>query len=74
MAKHLNKDDMKYIERGLDKNIALTEMAENLERDSRGISRHIKKYRIVKVDKRWANKCSHKYVCKKKHLCDSCLN
>ena len=52
MAKHLNKDDMKYIERGLDKNIALTEMAENLERDSRGISRHIKKYRIVKVDKR----------------------
>ena len=74
MAKHLNKDDMKFIERGLDKATTLEELSNCLDRDSRGMSRHIKKYRIIKVDKRSHNKCAHQYECEIKHLCDSCFN
>ena len=40
MAKHLNKDDMKFIERSLDKAAALEELSNCLDKDSRGVQNY----------------------------------
>jgi len=74
MSKHITYEQTKIIEDLLDSNLSLTNIANNLQKDPRGISRHIKKYREIKINHKYRNTCSLQETCIIKHLCDSCVN
>ena len=65
---------MKIIEENLDAGTSLNDIAISIGKDPRAISRHIKKYRFLYIDRRRKNTCARQEYCQKKHLCDRCPN
>ena len=66
--KHLTYDEREYIEIGLTKGRNFTEIAKDLNKDRRTISREILKHRFKKMPKgfdRKENLCKNRYECKK---------
>ena len=74
MSKHITSFEMKIIEENLDAGTSLNDIAISIGKDPRAISRHIKKYRFLYIDRRRKNTCARQEYCQKKHLCDRCPN
>ena len=74
MSKHITSFEMKIIEENLDAGTSLNDIAISIGKDPRAISRHIKKYRFLYIDRRHKNTCARQEYCCKKHLCDRCAN
>lgn len=74
MSKHITSIEMKIIESNLDNNTSLKDIALSVQKDPRAVSRHIKKYRFIYIDRRYKNTCSKQYKCEMKHLCNKCPN
>lgn len=74
MSKHITYEQTKIIENMLDSNSSLETIALTINKDPRGVSRHIKKYREIKINNRYKNICANQENCTVKHLCDACAN
>ena len=46
--RHIKNDDFQLVQIWLDKNLRLKDIASNIEKDDRAVSRHLKKYRVFK--------------------------
>ena len=74
MAKHINYEQTKTIEKCLDQGLMLNEIANLIDKDPRAISRHIKNYRTIYKNGKFRNQCGRQKNCEIKHLCDKCAN
>lgn len=74
MSKHITSKEMKIIESNLDNNTPLKDIAISVQKDPRAVSRHIKKYRVLFIDRRLKNTCAKQASCEIKHLCNKCPN
>ena len=66
--KHLTYEERQYIEIGLNQGRSFSEIAEDIKKDRRTISREIQKHRFEKIPGRFnnsGNKCKYKNECKK---------
>lgn len=75
-GKHLLIEQRLYIERALDENYALQEIAERLEKDPTTISKEIRRNRTESGKKslREPSKCKEIANCTKQHLCSKSCN
>lgn len=72
--RHIKNDDFQLIQGGLETNLRLKDIASIVDKDARAVSRHIKKYRVLKPAFKNLNYCFNCDTCNRQHICkkDNC--
>lgn len=69
MYKQLTEIERQSIETGLNNNVSVTRIAQDLNRSLSSITREIKRNRVFKPYEYDKNQCGHKANCRKRHAC-----
>lgn len=67
--RHIKNNDFQLIQGGLDTNLKLKDIASIVDKDARAVSRHIRKYRILKPVFKNENYCFNCDSCNRQRVC-----